>query len=563
MLLCRTKGKSLAALGALLTVLLLAIDTFFQQVTDLPERWKLHGDSFIPRTIRYEPTLEFLYDSSWNLDLPSALPNNDLRNVMIPFFYDRNGTHRSMVSNATQAEIPLACPTSKCEWPSYETLGVCSACEDISHLLEYACRTMKMDWIRNSTGPGTEATYPVGELFLVSIRTNPLQACFHAGLNIKLLSCCCSIQSKTTPTDYIKGNACGYFLNATSEDPVLMSGFRVENSTDTPHGETLLMRTLPLVTNPSRQPLYGGSINFKHIQYPLLDTLIVSSADGTADSVYEKKIPVAQECVLTWCVKTLLSSFSDGGYEEQVVETFTNTTSTEWPWWTNDMPEIQATDTEFKANITMVPPSMNITTVPFGVDNVTVLDIVVILDDIFPSYITVANATAQPFMKIRTSGVENVFFRSVRFSPWLAPNNVTSHLNRMAEAMTNVIRSDAGSNELITGTAFSREVYVAVHWAWLTFPLGMLSLSILFLVATMYKTSGDHHGDIGTWKTSAMPALMYGLPKNLQEDIITNTGSGRAPHRRSRKVRIRLLPKQGWRVSGQIQPAPAAPPGFI
>jgi hypothetical protein len=29
MLLCRTKGKSLAALGALLTVLLLAIDTFF------------------------------------------------------------------------------------------------------------------------------------------------------------------------------------------------------------------------------------------------------------------------------------------------------------------------------------------------------------------------------------------------------------------------------------------------------------------------------------------------------------------------------------------------------
>ncbi|EAT86309.1 hypothetical protein HBH56_028760 [Parastagonospora nodorum] len=34
LLLFRTKGRSLAALGALLTVLLLAIDTFFQQVTE-------------------------------------------------------------------------------------------------------------------------------------------------------------------------------------------------------------------------------------------------------------------------------------------------------------------------------------------------------------------------------------------------------------------------------------------------------------------------------------------------------------------------------------------------
>ena len=170
MLLCRTKGKSLAALGAILTVLLLAIDTFFQQVTDLPERWKLHGDSFIPRTIRYEPIVELLYDSSWeDADLPSALPNNDLKNVMVPFFYDRNGTHHSMVGNATQAEIPLACPTSRCEWPPYQTLGICSACEDISHLLEYACLTMKMDWIKNSTGPGTESTYPVGKLFFAPV----------------------------------------------------------------------------------------------------------------------------------------------------------------------------------------------------------------------------------------------------------------------------------------------------------------------------------------------------------------------------------------------------------
>ena len=183
-----------------------------------------------------------------------------------------------------------------------------------------------------------------------------------------------------------------------------------------------------------------------------------------------------------------------------------------------------------------------------------------ILDEIFPSFLTVANSTAQPFIKIRTSAVDNVFFRSVRFSPWLAPNNVTYHMERMAQAMTNVIRSDAGVNEMITGAAYALETYVAVHWAWLTFPLIMLLLSSIFLVATMLKTSRDIHGDIGTWKTSAMPTLMYSLPQHMQNDIISTTSSG---GQGSRRVRIRLLPKQGWRVSGQVQLAPMAPPGFI
>ena len=65
LLLCRTKGRSLAAFGALLTVLLLAIDTFFQQVTDLPSRWALHGTGLIPRVVWYEPEFIETYHS-WN-----------------------------------------------------------------------------------------------------------------------------------------------------------------------------------------------------------------------------------------------------------------------------------------------------------------------------------------------------------------------------------------------------------------------------------------------------------------------------------------------------------------
>jgi hypothetical protein len=267
--------------------------------------------------------------------------------------------------------------------------------------------------------------------------------------------------------------------------------------------------------------------------------------------------------MLSWCVETLRSFYDSGDYEEQVVETFMNTTSAEWPWWTQDYPEQQMTLTEFRTNISIFPPSAKSGAIPFGISNETFLDLVIIFDEIFPSLITVADGTAPPFVKIRTAAVDNVYSRLVHFSPWLAPNNVAFHMQRMARTMTNVIRSDTNSNELVVGIAQALETYVAVHWAWLTFPLVMLCLSIIFLVATMLKTSSSSHDDVGIWKTSAMPTLMYGLPQDMQKDIISTTSSGGSSHERPRKVRIRLLPKQGWRVSGQVQLAPAAPPGFI
>jgi hypothetical protein len=167
MLLCRTKGKSLAALGALLTVFLLAIDTFFQQVTDLQERWTLQGNGSIPRSVRYSPS-DILTYANTNDVTPLATVSQDLVRALDPFFYDQNGTHPLLTEDGPQAEIPLVCPTSRCEWPTYQSLGVCSACEDVSYLLQYHCLTMKMDWIRNATGPGTEDTYSNGETCLSS-----------------------------------------------------------------------------------------------------------------------------------------------------------------------------------------------------------------------------------------------------------------------------------------------------------------------------------------------------------------------------------------------------------
>ena len=103
MLLFRTKGRSLAALGALLVILLLAIDTFLQQVVDLPDRWALQNAvSELPVTIQYySGNGDIFRDGS-----PTAISDPDLLNVVEKFSYG-NGTLQVPFGNGTRPDIPL------------------------------------------------------------------------------------------------------------------------------------------------------------------------------------------------------------------------------------------------------------------------------------------------------------------------------------------------------------------------------------------------------------------------------------------------------------------------
>jgi hypothetical protein len=174
LLLFRTKGRSLAALGAILTVLLLATDSFFQQLINLPERWALQGHGEIPRSIRYEGDNGDVYKDG----AIATMEDLNLRQVTYKYFY-YNGNQPVLFGNGTRPDIPLSCPSSRCDWEPYNSLGLCSACTDVSYLLRYACLTTKLDWI--SRVYFNESTYPTGEA------GHPLIAhdIYHADMSIR------------------------------------------------------------------------------------------------------------------------------------------------------------------------------------------------------------------------------------------------------------------------------------------------------------------------------------------------------------------------------------------
>ncbi|KAH8636565.1 hypothetical protein IG631_08400 [Alternaria alternata] len=351
---------------------------------------------------------------------------------------------------------------------------------------------------------------------------------------------------------YPNGTVCGFFLNATSEAPLLLSGYVADGGdSSSSSGETLLVRTIPLSDMDTKEPLYGvGSVNYKDRINPLLDALIATAVDGP-DSVYAKKPPLVHECVLSWCVQSLKSSYDWGKYSENVTSTLFNVTSEPraWPW------TVTEDDFYYNQNITLTPPTSGINrpngtifNETYTVDNTTMFNAMIIFDDFFPSYYTTKDTSADAILRFKNYP-DGPSTRTLVFNPWEAPNNLTSHMERLALALTNNIRSSK-DKEMLLGEAYNKENFVSVRWEWLTLPIGLLCISFIFLAATVAKSAVERDR-VGVWKTSAYATLLYGLPDEMQASI-TRSGSTGTPRARAKELKVKLQPNKGWRISGNL-----------
>ncbi|CAN9102278.1 unnamed protein product [Alternaria alternata] len=482
MLLFRTKGRSLAALGALLIVLLLAIDTFFQQVIDQGERWTVHSIAGeLPRTIQYTATSGSIYRNGAEI----ISGDQDMALVIGKFSYGP-GIPAVTFGSSLRPEIPVVSKILR---------------SDVLFTTD-----IRADWIAQ-LGGGFEVETP-------------------------------------------NATMCGYFVNATSEDPILMSGY-IQNPENLTKGEALIMRILPLTTLYRRERLFNhGSIHFKNLRATIVDVLIVSAANGSFENVYQDMFPVANECVLYWCVQTTQSSYDPGAYHEDIVHTVSNTTAGPSPWlalpFETDFEN--GTDIFYLEDIVIDTNQASGDHNIYGVSNNSASGVIQSFVDIFPAFSTVTNESEVPTMRFKTWSAGPAWLRYLDFNPWLAPNNITRHMERLAYAMTNVMRSAPGQDD-VAGAAWDKETYYSVRWEWLAFPLLLLVLSLVFLVSTMVKTS--RNTGTGIWKTSAMPTLIYSLPKEAQAQFAKPSTWNSTQE--TKKVRIKLLPRTGWRVSGQSQ----------
>ncbi|KAL1596316.1 hypothetical protein SLS60_008961 [Paraconiothyrium brasiliense] len=500
LLLVRTKGRSLAALGAAVTLFALALDPFFQQVVEYPEVWRVQpGKGAIPRAYKYFPFssgYEYLR-GTMNMELDQSMLG-----VTYHYFYS-NGTAPTKFGKGSRAEVPLGCPSSNCTWPVYETFGVHSECTDATDKLEFKCRSQNLDWVQAPIMP-----------------------------------------ENGDPYYFPNGTSCGWWLKA--DKPVLMTGYDIDRKGEHA-GELLLQRSEPLYDVLSREFMPGYTPKLNNSRNPLAHVVI--AAGESYDSVRHNATPIAHECLLSWAAKKIKSEYSEGGYTEEVVEARVNTSVTGSHWLINyipnDNPLLVLYDYNYMEPI--IIESDNHTT--YTMDNNTHLQMVSLFDDVFPSYYTIANSTNDDDALLRYKRWKTIspLSRNMSYNPFMHAN-ISTHLDRLSTTMTNVMRSNVAGSTTVEGTAFDKESIVEVRWAWLSLPLGLLAFTGIFLLATVIRSSREQD-HVGVWKTSAIATLMYGLPDKVSEKMTASKEHG-TPRAKAKEMKVKWVPAKGWRLSG-------------
>ncbi|KAF2403482.1 hypothetical protein EJ06DRAFT_471465 [Trichodelitschia bisporula] len=471
MFLLHMKGRSFASLGAIVTLLSLTLDPFFQQVVTFPQRPSIYGRSMLTRVVRFNP-MDAVTQDATDHNTTIISPDGRLDEAIGPYF----------LGNPSVPPVNSFCPSGTCTWPKFDTLALCGACEDIGNLLTFDCLYESGDW-RSDQSSYLNSSYGVT---WVDAKGNP---------------------TSKTPA----GMSCGYFLNATSDNPIMMTGYALSsnNSASKTVGQGLLMRQLPLRHGLSTETKWGGSIHFPNTSQPIIDFITVATEDGT--SVYANKTPVAHECMLQWCVKTIAASSSNGEYKEEVVSTFVDGSGPLDGWHPFFRDGIVRQ--HYSLNVTLTPPGQNDT---FWVSNLTMFQQMVLFNLALPSYLTVDDPSTTPILRYSNILRNYPALKKTPNDPWLPPTNISQHFENMATSMDRALRSYPNTTEKVFGTG-SFETYVHIRWAWLTLPFIVLLLSSLFLFVTILESC--RRRDVGIWKTSSLATLAYGLSDDAKDEL--------------------------------------------
>lgn len=245
-------------------------------------------------------------------------------------------------------------------------------------------------------------------------------------------------------------------------------------------------------------------------------SLIVKNVNGSDELL-------ALECSLWYCIQTYQASV-DGG------KPFQNVLSS----WRNDSAHLsQSHDFIFH------PPSS-------------------IIDDITdPSVYRVVHLAAtalNSFISEMFTGHGRLDDRGSAFSSDTIQaiynsRNLTTQISNLAVSMTNNIREQNSSHSSpVLGTTWETETYVHVRWRWLSFPLVVLFLSLLFLLGSIIETT---QSKVMIWKTNNLAILSHGRDiklKHSHQDFRVDKLSRLGEQANSIMVELALTPDQNWKL---------------
>jgi hypothetical protein len=115
-------GGSLAALGSIITLLMIAFGPFLQLLVAYPSRDAIQPGAFAlaPRNIAYTHHLPPKVEGAWYVDPSPWEDNTELFGVL----------EAGVWADPKPFDQEPTCSTGRCSWPRFQSVGWCSKCED-------------------------------------------------------------------------------------------------------------------------------------------------------------------------------------------------------------------------------------------------------------------------------------------------------------------------------------------------------------------------------------------------------------------------------------------------
>jgi len=293
----------------------------------------------------------------------------------------------------------------------------------------------------------------------------------------------------------------------------LMSGY--EASLNGTKGDLLATRIFGLTDVVTNAQYFNSSILFNHVQSKIVDFVITSTPDGF-NGVRANRTPVIEECEIHWVVQRIASEMRSGKLIERTINSvpFAENSTSHWDsldenWYTL-RPTLTLPDPHSPS-----PDGMS----EYWVDNTTARKVWQTLAQVVPSVYLQPGGTSEisglNVMKLAYLNAEasspHVATDIGPLLPWDTPNNVSAYLSEITRTMNHVIRNNAasvrGQGDVVHGHVFRNTVLVRVNWAWFAFPATLWCLAVVFLAATIWRSS-KLEGKAASYKSSLLPMLL-------------------------------------------------------
>ncbi len=240
---------------------------------------------------------------------------------------------------------------------------------------------------------------------------------------------------------------------------------------------------------------FGGQINssvssissdLKDIEPTVLQfSSLISKSEKNSESAS------AWECVLSYCVNVYSANVHDGNFEESVTRS----------WLNNSASLDQGSDLIYR------PPTF-ITNTTGSESEFRVADLAARAMNSFMSETFTGSGG------INSSRSGSAFSSDVIQALYTA-ENYSSTIQNLAQAMAKNIRrqNDSGLSPF-SGIAYQGETYVHVRWAWFSYPVAIIVLTIILLAGVIIENA---QGQLRVWGASNIALLFHGQGLSLED----------------------------------------------